>query len=88
MRTRQALPVNFQDFSCLLYNPKVNEHAHKSPPLVPVLSQMDLIHSVTRACPDVSSAILSSVFLAIFLYELLIFFMRATYPAHPIVINY
>jgi len=34
------------EISCILRDPKIDYHVHKSPPLVPVLNQMNSMHSI------------------------------------------
>jgi hypothetical protein len=42
-----------QEILCLLWNPNIHFGVHKSPPLVPILSQMNTVHIFPSYFPKV-----------------------------------
>jgi hypothetical protein len=87
-----------QEILSILWNPKVHYHVHKSPPLVPILSQIDPIHTIpsylrsililsTHLRLGLPSNLFPSGFRTDILYVLFFSHIRATCPAHLILLD-
>jgi hypothetical protein len=87
-----------QEFPNILWNPKVHYYVHNSPPLVPILSQINPVHTTppylrsililsTHLCPGLPSGLFPSGFTTNILYAFLFSPMHATWPDHLILLD-
>jgi hypothetical protein len=75
----EKLPIvqPFRKFPAILRNTKVHHGVHKSPPLVPILSQFDLVHTIQSYLRSI--LILSTTYILVFLV-VFSFWLSHQYP--------
>jgi hypothetical protein len=77
--------VATQELPNILWNPKVHYGVHKSPPLVPILSQINPVHT-THLRLGLPSGLFPCGFPTNILYAFL-FPIRSTFPTYLILLN-
>jgi hypothetical protein len=74
-----------QEFLKISWNPEVHHWVHKSPPPVPILNQMNAVHTISSYLYKMNFNILPPTLLSSH-QNTFLFPMRATFPAHLILL--
>jgi hypothetical protein len=87
-RSREAaICADIQEFRSISWNPKVPYRFHKSPPLVPILSHINPVHITSSYLCKILSNIIQTLNDLVSLVALPpVFYIRATCPAHLILL--